>query len=206
MDVSQAQVNGATEGNGMDDTREVESLSESSSTGSSMDESSDSESSDDSPSVQEELGTPSPLADLPTAPEAASDPSIDHSNVEAPDHALPDRLPSGAEDVDMVDDEHNESQQQEAEQSRRETSAESDDYEPPEPDTGAESPGSAYSPPLSPAPIAILDDPTHSAPEADQPPDEAFLSAPPVPSWESRPLTEVLGAPGVRTPLRRHIV
>jgi len=192
----------------MDDSREAESMSDSSSTGSSMDESSDSESSDDSPSDQEEeeLDTSSPLPDTTTGPQAASEPSIDHLNAEAPGNALPDRPQSVAEDVDMVDNEHDESQQKETEQSRRETSAESDDYEPPEPETGAESPGSAYSPPLSPAPLAILDDPTHSAPEADQAPDAAFLSAPPAPSWESRPLTEVLGAPGVRTPLRRHIV
>ncbi|KAJ5240985.1 uncharacterized protein N7469_002576 [Penicillium citrinum] len=134
--VSQTQVNGATEG--MDDTREAESMSDSSSTGSSMDESSDSESSGDNPSDQEEeeeeeeeLDTSSPLPDTITGPQATSEPSIDHLNTEVPCNALPDRPQSVAEDVDMVDNEHDESQQKETEQSRRETSAESDDYEPP---------------------------------------------------------------------------
>lgn len=163
-----------------------------------MDESNDSDSSEDSSSGQEERQVSSPPADAETVPEAASGSSIDHVNTEATGYPLPIRPPSVAEDVGMVDEE---SPHQSTEQSRRETSEESEDYEPPEPDTGAESPGSAYSPPLSPAPLAILEGTVDPAPQAAAPPpDEAFMSAPPMPAWESRQTTEILGASGVRTP------
>lgn len=163
-----------------------------------MDESSDSDSSADESSVQEDPTPSSPAADAESTLETPSEPSNSRSNAEAPSHPLPTRPMSDAEDVAMVDDENT---NQETEQSRRETSEESDDYEPPEPDTGAESPGSAYSPPLSPAPLAILDDTPNQTSQPEQPPDDAFMSAPPMPAWESRPITEILGAPGVRAPI-----
>lgn len=197
--IPEAQVNGTAQIDDMEDVQEAASPSESNSGGSAMDESDDSYRSEERPSIQEEAAVSSPLADAEPVLEAAGEASIDHSNSAASGHPLPRQSLSAAEEDSMIDDQ---SPAQETEQSQRETSEESDDYEPPEPDTGAESPGSAYSPPLSPAPLAILDGPPNSAPLNEQPPNEVFMSAPPpVPAWEPRQMTEILGAPGVRIPL-----
>lgn len=192
-DIPEPYVNGTARSDDMEDVQEAASPADTNSGGSAMDESDDSDSFEEGPSVQEKATVPSPPADAENVFEVAAESSIEHSNT------LPTQLLSAADEDGMIDDQ---SPVQETEQSQRETSEESEDYEPPEPDTGAESPGSTYSPPLSPAPLAILDDPPTSAPLQEQPRDEVFRSAPPpVLAWEPRQITEILGAPGVRTPL-----
>ncbi|KAJ5966321.1 hypothetical protein N7481_013035 [Penicillium waksmanii] len=166
-----AQVNRTAQIDDMEDVQGEASPSESNSGGSAMDESDDSDSFEETPSVQEEAPVASPPADAEPVLEAAAEASIDHSNT-----SVQPKKPSNLDG-----------------KRRRNQKIMS----PPEPDTGAESPGSAYSPPLSPAPLAILDGPPNSAPLKEQPLNEVFISAPPpVPAWEPRQITEILGAPG----------
>lgn len=75
----------------------------------------------------------------------------------AVDHSLPERLPVSAAQEDMMDVA---SPQDPNTQYLRESSEESETYEPPEPGRGEDVDGSAYSPPFSPAPPAPVESPT----------------------------------------------
>ncbi|KAJ6001980.1 hypothetical protein N7522_007207 [Penicillium canescens] len=140
------------------------------SAGSAMDESDDSSSDEPDSSSDDEPANSPVQADLPaTVPEFSEPMDIDSSNESESASS-----PSAAAHSDAEPADQHSSQHEDSERSVRESSAVSDAYEPPEPETDAQSEGSSYSPPpFSPAPPSPPSPPAHventatSAPSVD---------------------------------------
>ncbi|KXG49898.1 uncharacterized protein PGRI_058660 [Penicillium griseofulvum] len=151
----------------IDRTAETSASFESDSAGSAMQESDDnsSDSSDSSSESEEEpVSSPSQAdADAAIVP-SFSEPMEIGSSVRSASRSSPSAItrPS-ANSADEYASQHHLS-----EQSQREESVESDGYEPPEPDTEAQSEGSSYSPPpFSPALTGLVENTAGSAPSFD---------------------------------------
>ncbi|CAI7603964.1 unnamed protein product [Penicillium glandicola] len=183
--------------NGVIDSNAQTSASfESDSAGSAMQESDDSSSdSSDSSSESEAEPASSPAradADPATVPSFPEPMEIDSSERSASRSS-----PSVITHPSATSADEYASQRHLSEQSQREVSAESDGYEPPEPDTEAQSEGSSYSPPpFSPALSGFVENTAVSAPSFDlTQADEELTSAPQVSDPLPRSDLQV-GAPG----------
>ncbi|CAI7670646.1 unnamed protein product [Penicillium viridicatum] len=140
---------------------------ESDSAGSAMQESDDSssDSSDSSSESEDEPATSPAQADLdPTTMPSFSEPMEIDSSARSTSRSSP----SGNTHPSATSADEYGSQHHLSEQSQREESAESDGYEPPEPDAEAQSEGSSYSPPpFSPALSGLVENTAVSAPSFD---------------------------------------
>lgn len=140
------------------------------SAGSAMDESDDSSSDEpDSPSDDEPASSPV-QANIPAIVPEFSEPMDIDSSGESESASSP----SAAAHSDAEPADQHASQHEDSERSVRETSAVSDAYEPPEPETDAHSEGSSYSPPpfspalpSPPSPPAPVENTAASAPSID---------------------------------------
>ncbi|CAG8138528.1 unnamed protein product [Penicillium nalgiovense] len=165
----------------IDSTAQTSASFESDSAGSAMQVSDDSSSdSSDSSSESEDEPATSPAqadVDTATAPSFSESMEID-SSVRSASQSSPSAIthPSATSADEYV------SQRHLSEQSQRELSAESDGYEPPEPDAEALSEGSSYSPPpFSPALSGLVENTAVSAPSCDlTQADEELTSTPQV--------------------------
>ncbi|OQD65645.1 hypothetical protein PENPOL_c005G01069 [Penicillium polonicum] len=180
----------------IDSTAQSLASFESDSAGSAMQESDDSSSdSPDSSSESEDEPAISPAqADLdPTTMPSFSEPMEIDSSERSTSRSSPsaNTHPSAASADEYVSQHHL------SEQSQREESAESDGYEPPEPDADAQSEGSSYSPPpFSPALSGLVENTAVSAPSFDlTQADEELTSTPQMSDPLPRSDLQV-GAPG----------
>lgn len=181
----------------IDSTAQASASFESDSAGSAMQESDDSssDSSDSSSESEDEPATSPAQADLhsATVPSFSGPMEIDSSERSA-SRSSPSAIthPSATSADEYVSQHHL------SEHSQREESAESDGYEPPEPDAEAQSEGSSYSPPpFSPALSGLVENTAVSAPSFDlTQADEELTSTPQVPAPLPRSDLQV-GAPGV---------
>ncbi|KGO38887.1 hypothetical protein PEX2_072220 [Penicillium expansum] len=180
----------------IDSTAQASASFESDSAGSAMQESDDSssDSSDSSSESEDEPATSPAQADLhsATVPSFSGPMEIDSSERSA-SRSSPSAIthPSATSADEYVSQHHL------SEHSQREESAESDGYEPPEPDAEAQSEGSSYSPPpFSPALSGLVENTAVSAPSFDlTQADEELTSTPQVPAPLPRSDLQV-GAPG----------
>ncbi|KAJ5165209.1 uncharacterized protein N7500_007039 [Penicillium coprophilum] len=185
----------------IDNTAEASASYRSDSAGSAMQESDDSSSdSSDSSSESEDEAASTPVqvdADSATVPSFSEPMEVDSSERSAPRSS-----PSAITRPSASSCDEYPSQRDPSEQSRREMSVESDGYEPPEPDTEAQSEGSSYSPPpFSPALSGLVENTTGSAPSFDLTRSEKLTSEPHM-SDVSDPLPRSdlqVGAPGTET-------
>ncbi|KAJ5198991.1 hypothetical protein N7472_004195 [Penicillium cf. griseofulvum] len=183
----------------VDRTAETSASFDSDSAGSAMQESDDSSSdSSDSSSESEEEPASSPAqtdADSAIVPSSSEPMEIDSSERSASRSSPSAITRPGATSADEYA-----SQRHLSEQSQREVSVESDGYEPPEPDTEAQSEGSSYSPPpFSPALSGLVENTAVSAPSFDlTQADEKLTSAPQMSDVsEPSPRSDLqVGAPG----------
>lgn len=182
----------------IDSTAQTSASFESDSSGSAMHESDDSSSSDSSDSSSESEDEPATLpaqVDVnPTTVPSFSEPMEIDSSERSASRSSPSAIthPSATSADEYVSQHHL------SEQSQREESAESDGYEPPEPDADAQSEGSSYSPPpFSPALSGLVEKTAVSAPSFDlTQADEELTSTPQVSDPLPRSDLQV-GAPGV---------
>lgn len=182
----------------IDSTAQTSASFESDSSGSAMHESDDSSSSDSSDSSSESEDEPATLpaqVDVnPTTVPSFSEPMEIDSSERSASRSSPSAIthPSATSADEYVSQHHL------SEQSQREESAESDGYEPPEPDADAQSEGSSYSPPpFSPALSGLVEKTAVSAPSFDlTQADEELTSTPQVSDPLPRSDFQV-GAPGV---------
>ncbi|KOS41669.1 hypothetical protein ACN38_g7461 [Penicillium nordicum] len=148
----------------IDSTAQASASFESNSAGSAMQESDDSSSdnSDSSSESEDEPATSPAQADIdPTTVPSFSEPMEIDSSERSTSRSSPSAIthPSAASADEYV------SQRHLSEQSQREESAESDGYEPPEPDAESQSEGSSYSPPpFSPALSGLVENTAMSDP------------------------------------------
>ncbi|CAI7677316.1 unnamed protein product [Penicillium discolor] len=180
----------------IDSTAQASASFESDSAGSAMQESDDSSSdSSDSSSESEDEPATSPAqvnldpTTVPSFPESMEVDSSERSASRSSPSAI--THPSAASADEYV------SQHSLSEHSQREESAESDGYEPPEPDADAQSEGSSYSPPpFSPALSGLVENTALSAPSFDlTQADEELTSTPQMSDPLPRSDLQV-GAPG----------
>ncbi|KAJ6132271.1 hypothetical protein N7471_007486 [Penicillium samsonianum] len=152
----------------IDSTAQTSASFESDSSGSAMHESDDSSSSDSSDSSSESEDEPATLpeqADVnPTTVPSFSEPMEIDSSERSASRSSPSAIthPSATSADEYVSQHHL------SEQSQREESAESDGYEPPEPDADAQSEGSSYSPPPF-SPALSADEELTSTPQVSDP-------------------------------------
>ncbi|KAJ5836671.1 hypothetical protein N7447_002697 [Penicillium robsamsonii] len=183
----------------IDSTAQTSASYQSDSAGSAMQESDDSSSdSSDSSSESEDEPASSPAqadADSAIVPSSSEPMEIDSSERSATRSS-----PSAITRPSATSADEYTSQRHPSEQSRREVSAESDGYEPPEPETEAQSEGSSYSPPpFSPALSGLVENTAVSAPSFDLTQADEELTSAPQMSDVSDPLPRSdlqVGAPG----------
>ncbi|KAJ5360486.1 hypothetical protein N7517_009677 [Penicillium concentricum] len=186
----------------IDSTAQASASYQSDSAGSAMQESDDSSSdSSDSSSESEDEPASSPAqadADSAIVPSSSEPMEIDSSERSAPRSS-----PSAITRPSATSTDEYASQRHHSEQSQREMSAESaesDGYEPPEPETEAQSEGSSYSPPpFSPALSGLVENTAVSAPSFDLTQADEELTSAPQMSDVSDPLPRSdlqVGAPG----------
>ncbi|KAJ5689506.1 hypothetical protein N7462_003898 [Penicillium macrosclerotiorum] len=129
----------------------------------------------------------------------------EQTNTDSLNHPLPERPAPATEDIAMDDTIH--SPDHEHDMSDHESDEDSEAYEPPEPDAGAESDNSAYSPPFSPAPAAPIEDEAGLEPLLDlSQPNDPPAGPPQISTLEARPLylgseAEILGKTSASTKL-----
>lgn len=161
--------------------------STSDSAGSIMDESAGSASARSEPSEDEELAAPDSGPDLDShhPPVPATTDTVGPKDLQ---HPLPERPPSAATHPSKdISGESDISYHQDEDRATEESSAASEAYEPPEPEADAQSGGSAYSPPFSPAPPDPVESMAASTPLSDlSQADEALTDDPQV-SVSNRP-------------------
>ncbi|KAJ5958474.1 uncharacterized protein N7479_005624 [Penicillium vulpinum] len=180
-------------------TAQTSASIESDSAGSAMQESDDSSSdSSDSSSESEDEPTSSPV-------QAHADSAIvssfsEHMEIDSSERSASRSSPSAITHPSATSADEYVSQHRPSEQSQRELSTESDGYEPPEPDTEAQSEGSSYSPPpFSPALSGLVENTAGSAPSFDlTQADEELTNTPQVSDPLPRSDLQV-GAPGTET-------
>jgi hypothetical protein len=185
----------------IDSTAQTSASFESDSAGSAMQESDDSSSdgSDSSSESEDEPAISPAQADLDTAPVPSFSESME---IDSSERSASRSSPSAITHPSTTSADEYVSQRHLSEQSQREASAESDGYEPPEPDADAEaqSEGSSYSPPpFSPPLSGLVENTAVSAPACDLTQADGELTSK---SQVSEPLSRSdlqIGAPGVRT-------
>ncbi|KAJ5048397.1 hypothetical protein NUH16_006895 [Penicillium rubens] len=182
----------------IDSTAQTSASFESDSAGSAMQESDDSSSdgSDSSSESEDEPAISPAQADLDTAPVPSFSESME---IDSSERSASRSSPSAITHPSTTSADEYVSQRHLSEQSQREASAESDGYEPPEPDADAEaqSEGSSYSPPpFSPPLSGLVENTAVSAPACDLTQADGELTSK---SQVSEPLSRSdlqIGAPG----------
>lgn len=148
----------------IDSTAQASASFESDSAGSAMQESDDSSSdaSNSSSESEDEPATSPAQADVDTATVPSFSEPIE---IDSSERSASQSSPSAITHPSSTSADEYGSQRHVSEQSEREASAESDGYEPPEPDAEAQSEGSSYSPPpFSPALSGLVENTAVSAP------------------------------------------
>ncbi|KAJ5470322.1 hypothetical protein N7530_007679 [Penicillium desertorum] len=180
----------------IDSTAQTSASFESDSAGSAMQESDDSSSdgSDSSSESEDEPAISPAQADLDTAPVPSFSESME---IDSSERSASLSSPSAITHPSATSADEYVSQRHLSEQSQREASAESDGYEPPEPDAEAQSEGSSYSPPpFSPALSGLVENTAVSAPSCDLAQADGELTSTPQVS-EPLPRSDLqIGAPG----------
>ncbi|EKV12973.1 hypothetical protein PDIG_32000 [Penicillium digitatum PHI26] len=180
-------------------TAQVSASIESDSAGSAMEESDDTSSdSSDSSSESDDEPSPSP-AQADIDPATVLSPSRP-MEIESSERSVSRSSPSAFTRPSATSADEYVSRHHPSEQSRREESAESDGYEPPEPDAEAQSEGSSYSPPpFSPALSGLVENTAVSAPSFDLTQAHEKLTSTPQVS-DPLPRSDLqVGAPGTKT-------
>jgi hypothetical protein len=182
----------------IDSTAQTSASFESDSAGSAMQESDDSSSdgSDSSSESEDEPAISPAQADLDTAPVPSFSESME---IDSSERSASLSSPSAITHPSATSADEYVSQRHLSEQSQREASAESDGYEPPEPDAEVQSEGgSSYSPPpFSPALSGLVENTAVSAPSCDLAQADGELTSTPQVS-EPLPRSDLqIGAPGV---------